>query len=99
MHCYTRYRQIVIDHPCTGVVGIIIYKYSIVLPTPPPLPPPSLGVSSDDVVLSSTQVAVLPFLSRAAVVTEKLDGGNCSIYNGKVCNFDVQRTMTRNNTN
>ncbi len=47
--------------------------------------PFSPGVSADDIVLVSSKDTALPILSQETVVTEKLDGGNCSIYNGKVC--------------
>ena len=42
------------------------------------------GVQEDDIVLTSSQCSDCPFLLREAVVTEKLDGGNCSIFQGKV---------------
>ena len=47
--------------------------------------PFSPGVSADDIVLVSSKDTALPILSQETVLTEKLDGGNCSIYNGKVC--------------
>ena len=44
----------------------------------------SLGVNNDDIVLSTTQCSDLPILCEEAIISEKLDGGNCSIYQGKV---------------
>ncbi len=44
-----------------------------------------LGVQTDDIVLKSEHAHSLKFLAHKAVLTEKLDGGNCSIYRGKVC--------------
>ena len=43
------------------------------------------GVQDDDIVLSAGSCSELPFLKKEAVITEKLDGGNCSIFCGKVC--------------
>lgn len=42
------------------------------------------GVQDDDILLSASGCSGLPFLREEAVVTEKLDGGNCSIHRGKV---------------
>lgn len=42
-----------------------------------------LGVSEDDTVLSCVECK-LPILLEETVLTEKLDGGNCSIHCGKV---------------
>ncbi len=42
------------------------------------------GIQDDDIVLSTAVCSGLPFLLSEAVVTEKLDGGNCCIYRGKV---------------
>ena len=44
--------------------------------------PFSPGVNADDTVLPSSTKH--PFFSREAVLTEKMDGGNCSIFRGKV---------------
>ena len=43
----------------------------------------SPGVSDDDVILPSS-TSKLPCFTQEAVLTEKLDGGNCSIFRGKV---------------
>ena len=42
------------------------------------------GVHDDDIVLSYGSSSTLSFLNDNSVITEKLDGGNCSIYRGKV---------------
>ena len=44
--------------------------------------PFSPGISEDDVILPST--STLPCFNQEAVLTEKLDGGNCSIFRRKV---------------
>uniref|UniRef100_A0A1X7V124 RNA ligase domain-containing protein n=1 Tax=Amphimedon queenslandica TaxID=400682 RepID=A0A1X7V124_AMPQE len=51
-----------------------------------------LGVQEDDVILP---VGILPpFLKGQVIVTEKLDGGNCSIYQGKVYSRTVNTEAT-----
>lgn len=42
-------------------------------------------MQSDDIVLTMEHSSKIRFLQQEAVVTEKLDGGNCSLYQGKVC--------------
>ena len=42
------------------------------------------GVHDDDNVLSAGGCVSLPFMKEESIITEKLDGGNCSIYQGKV---------------
>ncbi|KAI6654626.1 hypothetical protein LOD99_1021 [Oopsacas minuta] len=44
--------------------------------------PFSPGVNADDIMLPSSTKHT--FLSQEAILTEKLDGGNCSIFRGKV---------------
>ncbi len=66
-------------HLVACAVSTNLQKY----PRTPHLPF-SPGVSADDVVLPYTNSADLPILSQETVLTEKLDGGNCSIYKGKV---------------
>jgi hypothetical protein len=41
-------------------------------------------VQSDDVVIGEAELGSLPLLSEETVLTEKLDGANCSIYRGTV---------------
>ena len=74
------------------------YAQRAVLPFPPPPPkknyvswrPPGyslpliIGVHEDDITLTPSQCAELPILAQETVLTEKLDGGNCCIYQGKV---------------
>ena len=52
----------------------------------------SPGVSGDDIVLPSTSKQ--PFLSQESILTEKLDGGNCSIFRGKVYARTVSEEAT-----
>lgn len=49
------------------------------------------GVQSDDIVLNIDHACNLQYLSNEAVLTEKLDGGNCSIVRGKVCHIIILR--------
>ena len=42
------------------------------------------GVQEDDVVLSKVELGALPLFNEETVLTEKLDGANCSIYRGTV---------------
>ena len=43
------------------------------------------GVQSDDIVIGEAELGSLhPLLSQETVLTEKLDGANCSIYRGTV---------------
>lgn len=46
-----------------------------------------VGVQSDDIVLDAEHSNHIHFFRQEAVVTEKLDGGNCSIHRGKVCHY------------
>ena len=44
-------------------------------------------MQSDDVVIGEAELGSLPLLSEETVLTEKLDGANCSIYRGTVTNM------------
>lgn len=61
-----------------SIEGDEVVKY----PKTPHLPF-SPGVAEDDIILPCDG-SKLPILSEDVVVTEKLDGGNCSIHCGKV---------------
>ena len=45
---------------------------------------PKIGVQSDDIVLNSRALDQMCFFTQDVVITEKMDGGNCSLYRGKV---------------
>ena len=42
------------------------------------------GVQGDDIVIPEVELSSLPLLNEETVITEKLDGANCSIYHGNV---------------
>ena len=58
--------------------------------------PNAAGVQDDDIVLSAGSCRELPFLKEEIVITEKLDGGNCSISCGKVCGHQTLCQTFRN---
>lgn len=68
----------------TSIIMAALSTSQLKYPKTPHLPF-SPGVSADDIVLSSARDANIPLLSQETILTEKLDGGNCSIYHGKVC--------------
>lgn len=56
--------------------------------------PFSPGVQSDDIVLNSRALDQMCFFTQDVVITEKMDGGNCSLYRGKVFARNVKCETT-----
>ena len=55
------------------------------------------GIQGDDIVIPEVELSSLPLFSEETVLTEKLDGANCSIYHGNVsdmytCSCSVARS-------